>query len=322
MNPISVRSVGMVTPGAANANASVGLIFTETYKADDLPRVSTQPSGLVGAKTPIPDDVVGLERLVQLGAEALWDAVDAELAAKEVGLVVCAPSAAEEPELVGQSEHLLQRLAGESQLSLATAGSRVFANGRDSVFQAMPFAVAALKQPQLAAVCVLGVDSLVTKPRLRLRLQQDEASGEALGEAAAAIVLTRTQESPAMAMLAGLGTTTQSSPSPGKSLLAAIDQSIAGARLNPPSFDLLVHDMVGSPADVEELAWAKTGQAFIGSARMSTLGPYRSVGNVGAASGVLALATTAFLVQKVDAFQTGLCCLSSREQRGAVILHP
>jgi hypothetical protein len=310
----------MVTPGAADANGSVGLIYTETRKIDDLPPVSVQPSTVVGARTPIPDHVVGVDRLVRLGSAALWEAVDAELAAKPIGLVVCAPSELDEPELSGSPESLLHRLAGESQLSLAKQGSKVFSSGRESMLHALPFAVAALEQYQLAAVCLLGVDSLVTKPRLRLRLGRGDDSEGILGEGAAAVVLTSTREPKPRASLRGMGIGNESSTMNGKAMLAAVNQSIAEARLGKPVFDVLVHDTTGSPAEDEELAWAKTGQAFVNSTQMSTFVPSWSVGNAGAASPVLSLATLAYLVDRVDSFRTGLCCLSSEKGRGAVIL--
>ena len=329
MNPLAIDSIGIITPGAGDAGGSVGCIYVEARRFDDLPKVTTREISPTGAKTPIPDDVVGLDRLVQLGSRALWEAVDAELATAKIGLVVCAPAEADEPSLAGQTHVLLARLAAEAELTLAARASRVFASGRGAIFDALPFALAAVMQPEAAAVCILGVDSLVTKPRLKQVLQRGPILGSSLpGEAAAAVVLTRHQGANALALLVGLGMSREPSvaqgtqPNLGKGLLAAIDQAVAGAQLTHPVFSGSVHDMAGTAKEAEELAWAKTGQAFVASPQMESVFPYVSTGDAGAAMGILSLATSAFLIDRSAWSAAGLCCFASEEKRGAAILSP
>jgi len=327
VNPIAIASIGMITPGAGDASGSVGCMVIEARRFDELPRIDE--ISLVGAKLPLADDVVGLDRLVQLGGRALWEAVDVELAKAAIGLVVCAPAATEEPALASQDKALLARLAAEAELSLAPRASRVFASGRGAIYEALPFALAALGQTDLAAVCLLGVDSLVTRPRLRRRLERGEtidASHPAPGEAAAAVVLTRRPDPSTFAMLSGLGVTNerfldQAGPShPGQGLVAAIERAAAEAELERPVFSGLVHDMAGTARDIEELAWAKTGSMFAASSQMESLFPYVATCDAGAAMGVLALATSAFLLHKGTWSTLVLCCLSASGQRGAAVL--
>ena len=325
MNPLAIDSIGMITPLADDAGGSVACIYTGARRFDEL------GFSLTGAKIPIPDDLVGLGRLVRLGAYALFEAIYEELAAEKIGLVVCAPSETDEPSLAGQSAALLAGLAAESELAFTPRASRVFASGRSAIFEAFPFARAALLQPDLAAVCLLGVDSLVTKPRLKHRLEQGAtpgSGGRVPGEAAAAIVLTRTRDPQALALLRSFGTASETSagqkgsPNLGKGLLAAVDQAVAHAQLTQPIFSGLVYDMAGDARDAEELAWAKTGRAFVLSSEMQCLFPHVSTGDTGAAMGVLSLATSAFLLDKGAWPGSGLCCLSSDEKRGAAILTP
>ena len=325
MNPLAIDSIGMLTPLAADAGGSVSCMYIGARRFDEL------GLGQKGAKTAIPDTMVGPDRLVRLGGYALFEAVYEALAAEKLGLVVCAPSEAEEPALTGRSADLLAGLAVESELSFVPRASRVFASGRDAIFDALPFARAALLQPDLAAVCLLGVDSLVTKPRLRRLLEQGATPGAGSwvpGEAAATVVLTRTTDPQALALLRSFGAARESAVGQqaplnlGKGLLAAIDQAVAHAQLTQPVFSGLVHDMAGSAAETEELAWAKTGRAFAGSADMQCLFPHVSTGDAGAAMGVLALATSAFLIDRRAWSTAGLCCFTSAQQRGAVILMP
>lgn len=329
MKPVVVDAIGMITPGAADAAGSVGLIYTETRSFVALPRVTAQPLPITGAKTPIADDVVGVDRLVALGVQALWDAVDAELAATNIGLLVCTPSDKDEPGLAGQHDALLARLAAEARLVLAPQASRVFASGREAIFEALPLAMDLVIRSAVPAVCLLGVDSLVTPPRLKAFLESGAAFDLAPpppGEAAAVVVLTRQPKVDALALLSGVGTSTEFSavnagqPNLGKGLLTAIDGALSQSQWDRPAFSVLVHDMAGGAKDYEEFAWTKTGSMFAQSRGMETIFPCVATADAGAAMGVLALATSAFLIDKRGFGGSGLCCLSSAQKRGAVVM--
>jgi hypothetical protein len=242
-------------------------------------------------------------------------------------LVVCAPSEQDEP----GCQALLEGLAAESDLAFSPRASRVFACGRDAIFEALPFACAGLVQSDLAAVCILGVDSLATKPRLRRLLEQGgtvDLGGRVPGEAAAAVVLTQTTDPQGLALLRGFGTATepsvqrQGSSHLGKGLVAAIESAVADAHMTQPMFSGLVHDMAGSASEAEELAGAKSSRALALSSDMRCLFPHVSTGDAGAAMGPLALATSAFLIDKGVWPAAGLCCFTSQTQRGSAILAP
>ena len=327
MNPVAIDGIGAITPGAGDAGGSMGLIYTETRVTSELPRVGRRAPELSGAKTPIPDDVVGLDRLVQLGSQALWQAIDQEMAAAKIALLVCAPAQADEPALAGHADEFLARLASESQIALVPRASRVLAFGRDAIFEALPAALGALAQPEVAAACLLGVDSLVTKPRLRQFIERGASAGgdlPPLGEAAAAVLLCRRPRPSALASLAGLGTAERkaSETPPGKGLLAAIDRAVADAGLGQPAFAGLVCDASGTTLEADELAWAKNAGVLGASAKMESALPHLATGDAGAAMGVLALAAAAFFIGKQAWQGTGLCCFTSPAKRGAAILAP
>jgi hypothetical protein len=223
---------------------------------------------------------------------------------------------------------LLTALAKDAQLSIAPRASRVFADGRSAAFEALPFAVGALAQPDVAAVCLLGVDSLVTRPRLRHALEQGATFGNGVrapGEAAAAVVFTRRPQPDSVAVLVGVGFADETSAQSGRKntgqgLQTAIAKAIADAGLAGASFAGLVHD--GSAGATEELAWAKSNPLFTDSPDLSVLVPSIATGDSGAAAGVVSLATAAFLIEKSFWAGTGLCCLAGDLIRGAVVLNP
>jgi len=331
VKPVVVDAIGMITPGASDAAGSVALIYTETRRSVALPRVTEQPRSITGAKTPIADDIVGIDRLVALATQALWEAVNAELAATNIGLLVCTPSEKDEPRLAGQHDAFLARLAAEAELALAPQASRVFASGREAIFEALPFALDLVMRSAVPAICILGVDSLVTGPRLKSFLESGTAFGvdhPPPGEAAAAVVLTRQPEVDSLALLAGVGMSTAPSamstgqPNLGKGLLAAIDMALSQSQWDRPIFSGLVHDMAGGAKDYEEFAWIKTGSAFAQSSGMATILPCVATADAGAAMGALALATSAFLIDKRAFGGAGLCCFSSGQKRGALVLAP
>jgi len=328
MNPVAIDSIGMLTPAAGGAGGSVGAIYVGARRFDDLPPVSRD--AIVGARINIPNQLAGLDRFLFMGAHVLWQAVDADLATRKIGLAVCAPSETDEPDLTGQSDRLLAGLAREAQLLLAPRACRVFAAGRAAIFDALPFALAVLGQADLAAVALLGVDSLVTKPRLRRAVERGgtTADGAAIpGEGAAAMLFTRRARSAAVAVLTGVGfasepSATNREKNVGRGLQAAMANAIAGAGMPKATFGGLVHDGCGSAESVEELAWAKTSPLFAHSPELSILAPSVAMGDAGAAMGTMSLATAAFLLERRAWTGAGLCCLGAGDKRGAVVLAP
>jgi hypothetical protein len=263
-----------------------------------------------------------------LGSQVLWEAIDAELATQKIGLVVCAPSDVDEPELADKGSALLTALAKDAQLSIAPRASRVFADGRSAVVEALPFAVGALAQPDLAAVCLLGVDSMVTRPRLRCALEQGATFGNGVrapGEAAAAVVFTRRPRPDSVAVLSGVGfadepSATSGRKNAGQGLQTAIAKAVVDAGVSQASFARLIHH--GSAKAAEELAWSKSNPLFADSPNLSLLAPSITTGDSGAAAGVVSLAAAAFLIEKSFWPGTTLCCFSDNHMRGAVVLNP
>jgi 3-oxoacyl-[acyl-carrier-protein] synthase-1 len=330
---LAIEAVGAITPVGEDAPATVGSIFTEVRAFDPLPIEGADGRLVTGAATPIPHAVNGLDRLVMLGAFALRESTLGLAKGTEIGLVVCAPAEKDEAGLVGQTASFLARLAAEADVATAPKASRVFSSGRNATLEALVFAQAALRLQDVPAVCLLGVDSLVTKARLTRMVRSAVAGAEPIvpGEAAAAILLNRRQGPNSLAVLAGSGAAEASSrgappsrPNPGNDLASSIAMASAEAGLSEATFAALLHDLPASQAGFEELTWLK-GCPLIRASRasMNILSPSFSVGETGAASGVLSLVTLAFLIAKGVVTDPGLCLFTlDGNGHGVAIMTP
>lgn len=336
MSGLAIGAVGAITPVGEDAPASVGSIFTDVRTFDPLPIEGADGRLVTGAATPISRAVDGLDRLVMLGAFALRETTYGLAKGTEIGLVVCAPAEKDEAGLVGQTASFLARLAAEADVATAPKASRVFSSGKNATLEALVFAQAALRSQDVPGVCLLGVDSLVTKARLTKMVRSAAAGAEPIvpGEAAAAILLTRRQgpsSLAALANLAGAGAaeasprgSPPSRPNPGNDIASSIAMASAEAGLPKATFTALLHDLPASQAGFEELTWLK-GCPLIRASRasMNILSPSFSVGETGAASGVLSLVTLAFLIAKGVVTDPGLCLFTLEGNcHGVAIMTP
>jgi 3-oxoacyl-(acyl-carrier-protein) synthase len=222
----------------------------------------------------------------------------------------------------------LARLASDAGVLVDKRASRVFFGGATATVDALSFARQALGLRDLAAVCVLGVDSLSTQPRLGKLLREKSSQAERFvpGEAAAALLFTRRLGSDSLAILAGIGASssdTDEKPSnQAKNSISAIERALSDAELSRAPIAAFVHDLPATQAGDEELTWLHGG-SILATPGFSVLAPSSSAGEIGAASGILSLATLAFLMEKREINGLGLCIFASADgSRGAAVLTP
>ena len=323
MSALAVEAVAAITPVGEDAPATVGSIFTEVQVLE-MSSAKGADERPVGAATPIPATVKGVDRLVALGGFALREAALGLAKGTEIGLVACVPSEKDEPGLVAQASSFLSRLAAESDLAMAPKAGRVFGAGPSAIIEALLYARATLQMRDLSAVFVLGVDSLVSAFRQRKALRDGSVPVEGLvpGEAAAAILLSGRPGPDSLATLAGVGLAEEPSlgvqpaePNLGKGINSAIDRAVADAKLPNALFAALVHDLPSSQAGFAELAWVKGCPSLRTSPEVHIVSPTFSTGATGAASGILSLVTLAYLIEKKVIADLGLC-LFAAESRG------
>ena len=332
MNALAIQAVGALTPVGENARATVAGLYMDLRTLRDLAVKRADGQPMTGAATPIGDALVGGKRLFELASYAFHDATREVPDGAEIGLAVCAPSPDDEPDFPGEFPALCARLASETSLNVVARASRIFPSGRGAIFEALAFAQSALRAQAAPAMCVLGVDSLVAKPRLQKLVNDGTAGKEGFvpGEAAAALLLAEKPAVDSLAILAGFGTADEPSlgaspagPNLGKGLGAAIERAALDAKLPRVPIGFVVHDLPASPAACAELAWAKGCSVLSVPSELRVLSPADSVGEAGAAMGALALLALAFLADKGVVAGPGLCLLSTEgARRGAAILLP
>jgi hypothetical protein len=323
MTALGIAAVGAMTAVGEDAPATVGSIFTEAEAFKRLAVAGRE--SLAGALTPIAGDVKGTDRLAALGAFVLKEATQEMVPGTEIGLVVCTSSDGIKDEPDGETR-FLARLASDACVLVDKRASRVFFGGATATVDALSFARKALGSPDLAAVCVLGVDSLSTQPRLGKLLREKSSQAERFvpGEAAAALLLTRRLGSDSLAILAGIGASpsyTDEKPSnPAKNSISAIERAMSDAELSRAPIAALVHDLPATQAGDEELTWLYSG-SILATPGFSVLAPSSSAGETGAASGILSLVTLAFLFRKAEISGPGVCLFAAANvQRGAALL--
>lgn len=332
MKPLAVQAVGAVTPVGGDASATIAGLYTDMRLLRDLPVKQSDGQPMIGATTPVGMELTGSKRLFELGSCAFHDATRTLGDRAEVGLALCAPSIEDEGELTTEFPTFCSRLASETSLKILPGASRIFPSGRDAIFEALSFAQTALRTQAAPAMCLLGIDSLVARTRLRRLVRNGVTASEGFipGEAGAAIMLTERADADSLTIISGLGTADEPSiavasavPNLGKGFGAAIESAALDARLPKVPIAGLVHDLPTSPAAYEELAWAKGCAVLSVPSDMRVLSPGFSVGEVGAAMGILALLTLAFLIDKGVVGGPGLCLFSGESaRRGAAVLLP
>jgi hypothetical protein len=314
-----------MTAVGEDAPATVGSVFTEAEAFKRLAVAGREP--LAGALTPIAAEVKSTDRLAALGTFALKEATQGMVPGTEIGLVVCTSSdgITDEPD---REARFMARLASDAAVLVDKRASRVFFGGATATVDALSFARQALRSRDLAAVCVLGVDSLSTQPRLGKLLREKSSQPDRFvpGEAAAALLLTRWLGSDSLAILAGIGfssSDTDEKPSnAAKNSISTIERALSDAELSRSPVAALVHDLPATQVGDEELTWLYAG-SIVAAPGFSVLAPASSAGETGAASGILSLVTLAFLMEKREINGPGLCIFASVDgSRGAAVLTP
>jgi hypothetical protein len=327
---LAIQGLGAITPIGGDAAATVAGIYVDMQVASELPIKGSGGASTIAAAIPLSS--AGCDRLFDLASFAFQEATASLPDGADLGLVLCGPASDDEAGLTGGFPAFAARMQRDTSLNILPAASRVFSSGRSAVLDGLAFVQSALKARTAPAICLLGVDSLVTGRRLRRLRTRGELSrrGFTPGEAAGAILLVQNPDAASLAVISGIGSAEEPSfahgravPNLGKGFSSAVANAAADAGLSAVPFACLVHDLSAMPADCEELVWAKSCPTLSVPSQMSVLAPSSSVGFTGAAMGMLSLLTLAFLIDKGAVAGPGLCLLSTNDaRRGAAVMIP
>ncbi len=305
MSLASIRTLGMICAAGYDAPTAVGSILSNVQLFDDLE--VTGPGGvpITGAATRLPSSLRGVERLGALASLAIEEAMAGISLGAPVPVIVCAPLLSKP-----DGDRLLERITSDASAPADRARSRVVLEGRSSAISGVRSAVEGLASGRVPACLVVGVDSLVEAERVRALLRaaevlfEGQVEGYVPGEAAAALLLTPFPDPAASTALVGLGLGREegasgaAGPLTGEGYARAAAEALHRARLAPGQVAALSHECTGLQRQFEELLLAR-GRAPLDAcqdARMLTAS--LAAGEVGAAAGILSIATMSHVIGK------------------------
>jgi 3-oxoacyl-[acyl-carrier-protein] synthase-1 len=326
-----IQSMGAFTSVGGDVPTTMAALVSEFQAFDDLPLNGPDGEPVTGASTPLPPDLVGRDRLVALGLFALQECAAGAPTRPDVPLFVCAPDTESGADATSS---LLEGVTADAAIGIERRQSRVFPGGRAGLIDALRTGREILASGRADAFYLLGVDSLVTGPRVRglmdsgRILTSEQADGFVPGEGAVALRFSVSRGN-AAAVLAGLGSGREpAAPNErvsltGVGLHEAAQQAVAEAGIGGADLRGLVHDVSGAQRDFEDFLLARGRPPLDSAGLVRVFAPSFSVGEIGAAAGPLAIAMLAFFIDKGVLDGPGLCLLRSEgPTRGAVALAP
>jgi 3-oxoacyl-[acyl-carrier-protein] synthase-1 len=307
LTTLAVQSIGAISAGGPSAAQTMGAIHARIQLFGDTKLVGPAGDRITGALTPVEPKLGGVERIAALGTLALAECATAfPESSIPLPLIVCAATAADLGDPEGK---LFDAILANAAFPIDRVRSRIIARGKEALPEALTVAEQLLRSRQAPGCFLLGTDSLVTPQRLR-RLAADDllvdgvnTDGFVPGEGAAALLLAPHLDRATKATIAGLASArdaglAKGDPATGQAIGQAMEQAIADARLKPAQISVATNDLSGRYALFEELALAMARPPLAAMPGLKVIQPALATGEIGAASGVLALAALTFFLER------------------------
>jgi 3-oxoacyl-[acyl-carrier-protein] synthase-1 len=331
-----VGATGMVCGAGLYATAACAALRAGISAFTELAFVDGDNAPVIG--TQVPENAVGLRRLVKLLAGALADCLSQASGLRpEATPLLVAVAEPERPGGIGnRGDQLLKDVQALLGVRFHPALSRCFPQGHTGAFAALRFARAQVLPASAPACLVAGVDSYINGPALAwLEGQQrlktpNNPNGVIPGEGAAAVLVQREGRTPVAAPLQviGLGfaqetaTILSEEPFIGLGIAQAVRQALAEAQLPMHDMEFRVSDLTGESYAFKEQSLM---MARLLRRRREDTPLYHaadSLGDTGAAAGAVELVTAAAMFAKKYApGPRGLCCTSAiAGERAAAII--
>ncbi len=338
--PLEIVACGAVTAVGLDSRQTCAAIRARIAGfSDAYPRLPPHEP-VRGARVPAAARIKSHDAqwLAHLAARAISECLSSAVAAEgRTGIIVNVPeSFRNHPALTEASgANLVSRL--QRRFESSGHSLHVIQQGHAGVLRGIELAAAVLSAGQLDACVVCGVDSLLNRADIarlaesdRLRVP-DNPEGLIPGEAAAAILLVASsQAAHSIARVWGVGVSTEPNTvlgpkySQGRGLHAALEAAIRRAEAQESIVGFRVSDMNGE----RYRAWESL---FVEARFYRTLRPHlppwyftNSVGDIGAASGALAIILAAAGISRGYApAQWAMCeCSSDEGLRAACLVGP
>ncbi|OAP34579.1 3-oxoacyl-ACP synthase [Sinorhizobium glycinis] len=294
--PINIVSIGMVTAVGLDAPSACAAMRAHLDGFQETRFLGSGGDWLIGAPVPLPRSWIGEKRMAHLAAGAICEAFEAAPEARDQTAVILCLAEEDRPGRPAPDGARLLRRIAEIVESSPHGRSRIVAHGRPSGHVALEQARRMLAANEAPYVMIAGVDSYLTAEAVahylahdRL-LTPDNPNGFIPGEAAAAVLCTRSQNSGFL--LFGLGLAREQAfiynpgdlPLRGDGMTSAYRAAFDEASIEMNRLGYRIADLIG------EQFWFK--QSALSSLRLlrgrhefqDIWSPGESLGNVGAAA--------------------------------------
>lgn len=293
---LDIVSIGMVTAVGLDAPAACAAMRAHVDGFQETRFHSTPEGWLTGAPVPLPRNWIGEKRIAHLAAGAIAEAFESVPEAHgRTALILCLPEEDRPGRPVHDSLTLLRRI-GEIVKVVPHSHSRIVAHGRPSGHAAFDYARRLLASGDAPYAMIAGVDSYLTAPTIshylkgRRLLTADNANGFIPGEAAAAVLCTRS--SGGDFQLFGLGLAREPAsiynakdlPLRADGMTAAYDAAFRETGIEMNRLGYRISDLVGEQYWFKQTALASI-RLLRGRHEFQDLwSPAESLGNIGAAA--------------------------------------
>jgi 3-oxoacyl-[acyl-carrier-protein] synthase I len=299
---LAVISAGLVTSVGLNTATTCAALRCRLNNFIETGFTDLDDEPLIGAPVPWPDGRIRLEKMAEMAASAIRQAMtSANLALQQlphIPLILCIAETERAGRMQDHNNALYDAL--EQQFGHAFhADSGILANGQVSVVFAMNHARHLLYEKNHDVVLVVAADSLLNRATVVANLEQerllatDIRAGFIPGEAAGALVVTRPDAQVDVQLLVfGIGAGKEKAlpqndvPLQGKGLATAIKAALKEADAQAEEIDCCIASVSGEDYYFEELALA---QQRTGIAAPLWL-PAESLGETGSVIGCIQLA--------------------------------
>ena len=338
MRGVAVTALGAFTPVGINVAHTMGSLLTKLQWFDDLDLTCGDGEPLTGARVRLRSVEEGVDRYLAMTQFALGECLreasgQTDGAGGGPGARAPLPlllATSEQRNLPCPAEELLDRVLEAHGDVWDRGRSRVFAGGKAGSIRALAAAEGLLRDREVGACYVGGVDTLLDPVRLYElldagRLQEGGGAGSdgfIPGEAAVFLRLEAQRAPTARVTIQGSAVCDGPGWAPGAALANAGIAALAEATRAASALGAITHDGAGNQPSFEELALALTRLPFGGGGTsLLPWAPALSVGETGAAAAWLELAMAAFFLRENVFAGPVLSCLTSEgTARAAVVL--